>query len=147
VKGIPLWSSLAGVIALAALTGLGFDAKPALAGGDSRDYQNSDNGSDWQSNQDSPRGTYRGRQGDGTQDNGDQGWSQGYHRRHSQDGSRDRRDRRWGQGGGWSDGRGSQQWQGHRWDRGGYGRYGHGHRSRNAGWNDQDYGRNRGGCN
>ena len=138
MKGIPGWSTLAAGVALAALTGLGFDAKPAMARTDSQNYQNRGSGSTRHSDQRDAQdyGNHQRSWDSSDQDRGGRG--DGY--RGSRDGQRD-------QGGQWGNRDGGQQCQGRRSHRGSHGSRSYGHGARNTSWRDQDYGRNRGGCN
>ena len=149
MRGIPNLSTLAGLVALAALTGLSFHVRPAMAGtgprhngyggGDSRRY----------SDEYSPRGTAQRSQDDVAWDSGDnqRNGDPSYEDRDARgNGYGDSRNDQWDQGGRWNRRDGGQQCQGRHSSRGTYGRSTHRRWARNAGWSDQGYGRNRGGC-
>jgi len=144
---------LTGVVALAALTGLSFTAKPATAESGSGQYQYDEDGSSPYSDQYSPRDTRQHRQNDGDWSSGrdgrnrdrNQGGRSGCSNSH-----RSSRSAQWDQGGQWGQsGQGSRdcgrQYRSHRSYRSNHG-YRHAASARNSGWGDQRY-RNRGGCN
>jgi hypothetical protein len=152
VRGISKWSTLAGVVALAALTGLGFNAKPAMAGdGDQQDEYGNRGYSDQyspQETEDRGQGYYdqnsrndrrnraRSNQGGRCDDRGYRNSCDGYRNQSGQ----------WSQDGGWNNRHGGRQYQSGRSYRGHHSRRAHGQWSGNTGWGDQGNGRNRGGC-
>lgn len=161
MKGIRSWPTLAAVVTLAALTGLGFRSTPAMAETPSQNYENRDDGSSGYSDQNSPRGFRRREQGRGGQDYRDDRRNQD-----SPDGSsgyfgyRDSRGGQWDQGGSWNNcergqwaqgrswnnGDGGRRYQGRRWNRRDYGQVRYGYGSCGSGWRDEDYSGDRGSC-
>ena len=146
MKWILSWSALAGV---AALTLLGFNAKPAMAWGGSQNQENRGNGSPGYSDQNSPRESMGRRPGRGAQERGN-------HRRnldpsnegraYSGNGYGGSQGGQWGQRGNWNNRERGQQRHGGRWNRGDHGWRGHGRSGGDAGWRDQGNWGNRGGC-
>ena len=158
MKGFPHWSTLAGLVALVALTGLNLNATPAIADDtdsgryEDEDWSDSERHSDSYSRRDdgkrdqrydgrdfrkhrsdwSSRDDDRDRRGFRDRDSRDRRWSKG--------------DRRWKQGDRWNHRDGGVRCQCGRSLRGDHRRGSHGHRTRHADWNDQRGGRNRGGC-
>jgi hypothetical protein len=149
VKGIPNWPTLTALVGLAALTGLSFNATPAMARTESRHNEYGGGSSARYSDQYSPRGTAQRGRDDGT-------WDSGRNQRNgdpnNEDGDRrgngygDSRNGQWNQGGRWDDRNGDQQHQGRHSYRGNHGRRAHGQWARNGGWSDLGNGRNRGSC-
>jgi hypothetical protein len=149
VRGIPICSALAGLVALAVVAGLSFNAEAAMARTGSRPAEYGGGGPTRQYDQYSAQGTAQRGRGDGAWDSGEDQWNGGS--RHQDrdrrgDGYSGSRDSQCGQGGRWDNRDGGQQCQGRRSYRGNHGRRAHGQWARNGGWSNQGNGRNRGGC-